>query len=281
LTIQTRKVVFVTGAFVSHRGWDKWRTYFESQGYSTIGPPWPCKDGSAAELRARQPYDTDLAALTLTELIDSYAAIVKQFAEKPILIGHSLGGLIIQILVNRDLAAAGVAIHSVPPLGVFPYEFSFLRGGWKSLGLFTSLKKTYLMSFKEWQYAFVNGMPLKEQREAYENFAIPESKTVARGGLTSAAKVDFAKPQAPLLLTSGSTDHLIPAHLILRNFKKYERSDSVLDYKESPGRNHFVLGQSTWREDADYILDWVGKHVPTGLEKEVVNLKYLTWASSS
>ena len=107
-----------------------------------------------------------------------------------------------QIIVNRDLAAAGVAIHPVPPLGVFPYEFSFLKAGWKALGLFSSLKKTYLMSFKDWQYAFVNGMPLKAQQEAYDKYTIPESKTVARGGLTSAAKVDFKKYHPPLLITA-------------------------------------------------------------------------------
>lgn len=193
-------------------------------------------------------------------MVDHYAAIVKSFPEKPIIIGHSLGGLITQILVNRDLAAAGIAIHPVPPLGVFPYEFSFLKAGWKSLGLFTSLKKTYLMSFKDWQYAFVNGMPLEEQLKAYEENTIPESKTVARGGLTSAAKVDFKKKHAPLLITSGSEDNIIPAHLNQRNYKKYAKdNNSILDYKEFSGRNHFVVGQSTWKEDADYILQWLAK----------------------
>lgn len=261
MSIQSNTVVFVTGAFVSHRGWDEWRGYFESKGYKTIAPPWPYKDASsAAELRARQPNDTDLAALTLSEVIDSYAAVIKGLPEKPILIGHSLGGLMTQVLVNRDLAAAGVAIHSVPPLGVFPYEFSFLKAGWKSFGLFTSIKKTYLMSFKTWQYAFVNGMVLEDQKVAYENSTIPESKTVARGGLSKAAKVDFAKPHAPLLFTSGSTDNITPAHLNFRNFKKYRKNDSVLDYKEFPGRNHFVVNLPTWKEDADYILEWIAKH---------------------
>ncbi len=122
------------------------------------------------------------------------------------------------------------------------------------------------MSFNKWQYAFVNNMPLEEQRAAYEENTIPQSKTVARGGLTGAAKVDFKKAHAPLLLTSGNLDNIIPAHLNLRNFKKYEkRSDSVLDYKEFIGRNHFVVGQPTWKEDADYILD--------GLEKQGVAMQ--------
>jgi len=258
--MKTKNIVFVTGAFVSNSCWDEWRTYFEKNGYNTIAPPWPYKNASATELRNRQPNDTDLAALTLKELIDHYTNVVKGFAEKPIVIGHSLGGLITQIIVNRDLASAGVAIHSVPTLGVFPYEFSFLKGGWKSLGLFTSMKKTYMMSFKDWQYAFVNEMSLAEQKAAYTKFTIPESKTVARGGLTSAAKVDYTKPHVPLLLTSGSIDNIIPAHLNARNYRKYVTGNSVLDYKEFPGRNHFVLGQPTWKEDADYILNWLNEH---------------------
>jgi len=258
--IQNKNIVFVTGAFVTNSCWNEWRTYFEERGYNTIAPPWPFKNGTASDLRNRQPNDTDLAALTLDELIDYYADIIKKYPEKPIVIGHSLGGLMTQVIVNRDLAAAGIAIHPVPTLGVFPYEFSFLRAGWKSLGLFTSLKKTYLMSFSDWQYAFVNGMPWELQKESYEKFTIPESKTVARGGLTKAAKVDYDKPHAPLLITSGSDDNIIPAHLNNRNYNRYKQNGSVLDYKEFAGRNHFVLGQSTWKVDADFIIDWIEKH---------------------
>lgn len=256
----TKNIVFVTGAFVTHHCWDEWRVYFESKGYHTVAPPWPFKNGTAAELRNRQPNDTDLAALTLTQLVDHYISIVKSYPEKPIVIGHSLGGLITQIIVNRDLAAAGVAIHPVPPQGIIPYEFSFLKAGWKVLGLFTSLKKTYLMSLSDWQYAFVNGMPLAVQKSSYEHLTVPESKTVARGGLTSAAKVDFDKAHPPLLITAGDEDTIIPAHLNRRIYKRYAKNGSVLDYKEFKGRNHYILGQPIWKEDADYILEWLDKN---------------------
>ncbi len=259
-TIDSRTVLFITGAFVTHTGWDQWQKYFQSKGYQTYAPPWPFKNGTAEELRNRQPDDTDLATLTLGEVVDFYSEFIRKLPEKPIVIGHSTGGLIAQILVNRGLAAAGVPIHSLPPLGVIPYEFSFFKAAWKSLGFFTSKKKTYLMSFKDFQYAFVNGMQLEEQKEAYNKNAIPESKSLARGALTRDAKVDFKKPHAPLLFTSGSEDHIIPASLNQRNVKKYEKNDSVLDYKEFPGRNHFVLGQPTWKEDADYILGWIDAH---------------------
>lgn len=255
--MKTKTILFVTGAFVTHHCWDEWKVYFEDRGYTTLAPAWPFKDATAAELRARQPHDTDLAHLTLAELVDHYANIAKGLPEKPIIIGHSLGGLITQILLNRGLAAAAVAIHSVPPQGIIPYEFSFLKSTWGALGLFTSLDETYLMPFDTWQYAFVNEMPLQEQQKAYDLFTAPESKRVARGGLTSAAAVDFDKPHAPLLLTSGSLDNIIPAHLNHRNYERYKKNGSVLEYKEFPGRNHHVLAQAGWESDADYILNWI------------------------
>ncbi|WP_221392656.1 alpha/beta hydrolase [Dyadobacter sp. NIV53] len=260
-SIQSKTVVFITGAFVGNNCWDEWQTYFQSKGYATSAPPWPYKDAPVEELRERHPHgDKELALLTLNELIDHYVTIIEALPEKPIVIGHSYGGLLTQLMVNRDITAAGIAIHSVPPLGVFPYEFSFLKAGWKSLGLFTSIEETYMMSFEDWQYAFVNGMPLDVQQEAYDKFTIPESKTVARDALSSAAKVDFKKDHVPLLFTAGDTDHITPAHLNNRNFKAYENENSVLDYKVFSNRNHFVLGLPTWKEDADYILDWISVH---------------------
>ena len=257
----SKTVLFITGAFVHHSGWEPWKAYFESKGYKTLNPAWPFKDmPTAADLRNRQPNDTDLAALTLEELVDHYANIAKSLPEKPIAVGHSLGGLITQILVSRDVVAAGVAIHPVAPQGIIPYEFSFLKAGYKALGFFTDIHKTYLMSLSDWQYAFTNEMTLDEQKATWEANTIPESKTVARGGLTSAAKVDFDSPHVPLLITSGSLDNIIPPHLNIRNYNAYNKDNgSVTDYKEFPGRNHFVVGQPTWQEDADYILEWLGR----------------------
>lgn len=256
-----KTVVFVTGAFVGNNCWDEWQLYFQSKGYQTVAMPWPYKEDPVPALRARHPSGNEgLTKLTLAEVIDSYAKVIKTFPEKPIVIGHSLGGLMTQILLNRDLASAAVAIHPVPPMGVIPYEFSFLKAGWRSLGLFTSMKKTYLMSFKTWQYAFVNGMPLAEQQAAYDQLTIPESKRVARGGLTGAAKVDFKKAHAPLLIMAGAKDNIIPAHLNKRNFKAYaKRADSVLEYIEFPSRNHLVLGQKGWEGNADFALSWLEK----------------------
>lgn len=254
--LTSKHIVFVTGAFVSHHGWRNWQSFFEARGYTTVAPPWPHKDGTAAELRVLHPNNRALADLTLSELVDHYANVVRSLPEKSILIGHSLGGLVTQILLNRDLAEGAIVLHSVPPLGVIPFEFSFLKAGWKSLGLFTSMKETYMMSFKDWQYAFVNGMPLEVQRAAYEENTIPESKRVARGGLTSAAKVDFQKPHGPLLFIGGSHDHIIPASMNRRTYVRYTDKNSITEYQELPN-NHFVVGLPNWEETATRVLEWI------------------------
>ena len=258
---QSHTVLFITGAFVSSSGWDDWRDYFEHRGYKTLAPPWPHKIVSAEAMRARHP-DKELAALRFPELVEHFARIARGLPEKPILIGHSTGGLIVQKLLQQDLGVAGVAIHSLPPLGVIPLEASFYKAALKSLGFFTSLDDTYLMSFPEWQYAFTNGMPYDVQKESYERNVVPESKRMARSVLTPASRIDFRKPHAPLLFIAGDEDNIIPASLNRANYRKYKAHDgeSITEYKEFPGRNHFVLGQPTWREDAEYALTWVEAH---------------------
>jgi pimeloyl-ACP methyl ester carboxylesterase len=253
---QSKRIIFITGAFVGNNCWDEWRKYFEDKGYKTIAPPWPHKDATPEELRNRQP-DAGIASNRLAALTDYFARIAQGFTEPPILIGHSIGGLMVQLLLQRGIGACGVAIHPVPPQGIITFKFSFLKAGWGALGFFTSTKKSYLMSFRGWQYAFTNGMDCDEQKQSYYKFAIPESKLVARDTITSAAKINFEKPHAPLLITSGSDDHSIPASLNYSNYKKYKQGNSITDYKEFKGRNHFVLGQPTWKEDADFILNWL------------------------
>jgi pimeloyl-ACP methyl ester carboxylesterase len=254
----SKTVVFITGAFVNSDCWNDWKAYFEQQGYHAIAPAWPHKDAPACTLRQRHP-DAEVAGQRLANLTAYFEAIVKQLPEKPILVGHSMGGLITQLLVQKDLVAAGIAIHSLQPQGIFTFKFSFYKAGWGALGFFTDTKKTYLMSFTAWQYAFTNGMPFEQQKEAYYNLLVPESKLLVRDATTSAAKVDFARPHVPLLFLSGSTDRFIPASLNFTNYKKYTHPQSVTNYKEFPGRNHFVLGQPNWKESADFILNWLTK----------------------
>ncbi|MXN90356.1 alpha/beta fold hydrolase [Flavobacterium sp. Sd200] len=258
----TKTIMLISGAFVTSDGWGEWKSYLESKGYIVIVPAWPYKDGTVDGLRAKHK-DSIPSEYDLKKIVDYHAAIIDKLPEKPILIGHSFGGLIVQLLLQRDKGAAGIAYHSVPAKGVFVYKYSFLKALSGPLGLFRSEDTTFLMSFKQWQYAFTNGMPEAEQRAYYDKLVVPESRKVIRGALKDMGKIDFKKEHAPLLFVSGSTDNIIPASLNKKNYEryiKYQPEGSVTEYKEFEGRNHLAMSQPTWQEDVNYIIAWASKY---------------------
>ncbi|MBL7719777.1 MAG: alpha/beta hydrolase [Flavipsychrobacter sp.] len=254
--IQSKTILFITGAFVSNRGWAQWQNWFADKGYQTYAPSWPHKDGSPADLRKGQP-NASIASLRLSQLVDHYASFIETLPERPIIVGHSFGGLISQLLVQKGVAEAAVMIHSVPPQGVFTSRLSFYKATWGPLGIFTNPNKSFLMNFEQWQYAFTNGMTYEEQRASYEANVIPESKRASRDALTAAAAIDFKKPHVPMLFVAGEIDNIMPASLNKSNFKKYKHTGSVTEFKEFEGRNHYTVAQPGWEKVTNYIYDWI------------------------
>jgi len=249
-------IVFITGAFVTTACWDAWKPFFEAQGYTCYAPAWPHKHAPAAELRRQHPH-SPIAQNGLADVLRVYKEFIAQLPARPIVIGHSYGGLLVQLLVQQDLVAAGVAIESAPPRGVVAWSWPMLRAMLPMLGLFTSRKTTYLPTFAQWQQSIANGLPLAEQQRTYERLLAPESKQVIRDTLSRRARVDFRRPHAPLLFLAGGADHLMPAVLNLANYRRYRHAGSIRAYHELPGRNHALLGQPTWQEDATRVLHWL------------------------
>ncbi len=194
--------------------------------------------------------------IDITRVVKQYTEKVKLLSEKPIIIGHSMGGLIVQLLLQQNLALAGVAIDSAPPMGLITAKWSFLKSNWPHITPFISKEKPIAMTFERFQYTFVNSMPLADQKLAYEKYVVPESRQVPLEALS--ARIDFSKPHPPLLFISGGADHIVPAALNKANFNRYKRSASKIDYKEFPGRVHFTIGQQGWENVANYILAWLG-----------------------
>jgi pimeloyl-ACP methyl ester carboxylesterase len=252
----SKSVVFIHGMFMTPLCWEQWIQYFQTRGYTCTAPGWPGRDKPVETLRANHP-DPELGKLTLVDVVEHCATHIKSLPEKPVLIGHSMGGLVVQLLLQRDIAAAGVAIHPAPPMVVFTTKWSFFKSNWPMINPLISQYRPHLMSFEEFQYAFVNTLPLADQRAAYDRYVVPESRRVPRQSLSGAARIDFSKPHPPLLLTAGSVDHIIPASLNKTNSSKYRNSSSVADYKESAGRVHFTMWQKGWEQEADYILAWL------------------------
>jgi pimeloyl-ACP methyl ester carboxylesterase len=250
----SKTIVFIHGMYMNPLSWEKWIPYFEGKGYECYAPAWPGRD-QPIEILRQKCLAPELGKLGLNEVRDTITEFVGSLPEKPILIGHSMGGLIVQLLLQKDLASAGVAIDSAPPMGVLTAKWSFLRSNFPHITPFVSQNSPIRMSFKRFQYTFVNDLPLTEQQRAYSKYVVPESRRVPRQSLT--AKIDFSKPHAPLLLIAGSADHLIPASLNRTNFNKYKSSASVTVFKEFPGRTHYIIGQKNWEDVADYILAWL------------------------
>jgi pimeloyl-ACP methyl ester carboxylesterase len=256
--MKTKTIVLIHGMFMTSLCWEKWIPYYEAKGYKVLAPAWPGRDKSVAELRKAHP-DPELAKLKLNHIVDHMELFIKSLDEKPAIIGHSMGGLAVQLLLQRDVAVAGVAIDPAPPAGVFTTEFSFLKANFPAINPFL-LSQPVQMSFEHFQYAFVNTLPLDEQRAAYGRYVVPESRGVPTSSLGAAGKVDFQRPRRPLLITAGEQDHIIPASLNKTNYQKY-KGTYVTDFKEFAGRDHFLIGSRGWEEIADYALDWLNKKV--------------------
>lgn len=256
--IKSKTVVFITGAFAGHHTWDKWISYYEGRGYNCTAPPWPYKSASPQVLRNKHPHDTSLANTSLSQVLEYYLHIIEQQPERPIVIGHAMGGLIVQLLLQRNILAAGIALHSMPPRGIYTFKPSFLWSILKVTGVFSSNSKSHLISFKEWKYAYTNGAPYEEQKYSYEKDVVPLSKRVFKDCFTKNAKVNFSTPRQPLLILSGTTDRITSTALNYNNYLMYNKNNSsVTDYKEFKNKNHFSYGLCSWKEEADYILDWL------------------------
>ncbi|MBI5822399.1 MAG: alpha/beta fold hydrolase [Chloroflexi bacterium] len=254
--MQTKTIVLIHGMFMTPLCWEKWIPYYEAKGYRVFAPAWPGRDKPVDVLRKAHP-DPSLAKLKLNHIVDYMEAFIKGLDEKPAIIGHSMGGLAVQILLQRDVAVGGIAIDPAPPAGVFTTEWSFVKSNFPAINPFL-LNQPVQMTFEHFQYAFANTLPLEEQRTAYDRYMVPESRGVPTSSLGSAGQVDFSKPRRPLLITAGEKDHIIPASLNRSNHKKY-KAPSVTDFKEFTGRDHFLIGSRGWEEIAEYCLQWFGK----------------------
>lgn len=253
----SKTIVFIHGLFVTNNCWDEWVKYYEAKGYTCYAPAYPLKNDSPQQLR-NNVESGKIETLRLKTIVQFYKDTIAKIGGKPILIGHSLGGILVQLLINSGYGSAGVCIHSGPPKGLISLKWSFLKS---NLPLLTaSKKKPYVMNLKRWQYAFTNGMPLEQQQRTYNNFLVPESPAIAKDATTNISKVDFSKPHAPLLFTSGTADQIIPVSLNKRNVRKYEDKNSIVEHKVFENKNHFVIGATGWEEVASYIENWIVKH---------------------
>lgn len=258
----TKNVVFIHGAWLTAKGWDNFQPFFEAHGYTTIAPNWPYRDAPVAELRENPP--EELSHLGADEILDHYTRIIQAQPEPPILIGHSFGGLFTQILLDRGLGAAGVAIDPAAPKGVVTPPDA-VRSTSGVLLTWDFWRKIVSMTFEQFQFGFVNGLPLDVQRAAYDGYVVPESGRLfgqavgANFEPHSPLAINFNNAtRAPLLLTAGEHDHTVPLSQVKANFHKYHNSPARTDFVTFPNRTHWLIKQEGWEEVAQRVIDWLG-----------------------
>lgn len=249
-----REIVFVHGMFMTPKSWEGWSRFFAARGHRCHAPAWPFHDGDPAALRAAAP--AGLGKLTLGEVVASVAKTIEALPEKPVVIGHSMGGLVAQRLVAQGLVKAGVCVDSAAPKGVMALSWSFLKSNLPVVNPFAG-DAPFVMSPEHFQYTFCNTVSLDEARAVHEAFVVPESRNVARSSSGADGAVDFSRPHAPLLFIAGELDHIIPAALNKKNHAAYRDAASRCDYREFPGRTHFICGQQGWEEVATFAAEWI------------------------
>jgi pimeloyl-ACP methyl ester carboxylesterase len=252
---QTHPVVFIHGMYMNGRSWAPWIEHFGARGYECHAPSWPYHDGEPAALRAE--IDPRLGSLTFGRVTDHLKAFIDTLPSAPILIGHSIGGLQTQKLVNDGYGLAGVAISPAPPRGVLSFDPHFFRANFPHLNPFAG-NRPVVMTKPRFHYTFANTMTRQASDESFEAYVVPESRNVPRSTLTRQGRIDFRRPHVPLLLIAAEQDHLTPASLIRKNAKAYRAAGSVVDFREFEGRSHFICNQDGWEEVADHTLGWLG-----------------------
>jgi alpha-beta hydrolase superfamily lysophospholipase len=233
--------------------WKKWQDFFESQGYQTYAPEWPYADVSLQEMN-NEP-DPNLEKTNFTDLLDHYKKFIKGLDKEPILIGHSLGGIVVQKLLYDKVGIAGICINSGPPKGIFKLNLDFLIS---NAQLVNPLHKggLTLMSPK-WYHKYVtNEMSFEETVNFMNENCVPSSTLIAKSS-AELSHIDFSAAHKPLLFIAGSKDRSQPATINLENYNAYTDKESLKTFKEFPGRTHNSINMHDWKEIANYINGWL------------------------
>jgi len=250
-------IILIPGLWMTALSWQYWVTHYQDKGYCVIAPNWPGMEGDIEQLRRDS---SRFASLGLQQIIEHYEQIIREIETPPIIIGHGIGGLVTQILLDRGWGAAGVAIASAPVKGITRLPLSMLKLAFSALGN-SFRNKTASLTREQFHRAFANSLTENESLEAFEHYTVPAPNRVllqtafANFIRQPAITVNFRNDtRAPLLLVAGGKDRVAPSSLVKANFDLYRESKAETDYKEYPDQSHFTLLHET--KIADYLLGW-------------------------
>jgi pimeloyl-ACP methyl ester carboxylesterase len=259
-------VVFVHGLWLLPSSWDRWATLFEEAGYTALTPDWPDDPNTVADANANPEV---FAHKTVGQIADHVDEVVRELARKPAIIGHSFGGLLVQILAGRGLAAATVAIDPAPFRGVLPLPLTALKSAWPVLGNPANIKRAIPLTYEQFRFGFANAVSEDEAQELYATFAVPASGVPLFQAATAnlnpwtEAQVDLENPErGPLLIVSGEKDNTVPWAIANASYQQQKKHNpGVTEIVEMPNRGHALVVDSGWREVADTALAFVRRFV--------------------
>jgi non-heme chloroperoxidase len=254
-------VVFIHGLWLLPSSWDRWATLFEENGFAALTPGWPDDPETVTEANAHPEV---FAGKTVGQVADHYAAVIARLERKPVVIGHSFGGLLAQIVAGRGLSAVTVAIDAAPFRGVLPLPISALKSSSPVLGNPANRHRAVPLTFEQFRFAFANAVPEDEAKQLYETYAVPapgaplfQAAAANLNPWTEAKVVTKGPDRGPMLIISGEKDHTVPRAIADATYKKQKRNEDVTEFVEIPGRGHALTIDSGWREVAETSLAFV------------------------
>ena len=254
-------VVFIHGLWLLPSSWDRWGELFESAGYTAVKPGWPDDPETVADAKAHPEV---FAGKGVGHVADHVGGIVKSLQKKPVVIGHSFGGLLAQIVAGRGLSAVTVAIDPAPFRGVLPLPFSALKSASPVLSNPLNFNKAVPLTYEQFRFAFANAVGEDEAKQLYETYAVPApgeplfQAAFANLNPWTEVKVDTTNPQrGPLLIIEGEKDNTVPWAIANASYRRQKRNPGVTEIKKIAGRGHALVIDSGWKEVADTALTFV------------------------
>lgn len=250
----TNTLLMIHGMWGGPFYWANFRSVLEPLGWHCVATTLPYHG-----MDPRAPPDPRLGR---TSVLDYAAALEKEIdalGESPILVGHSMGGLLAQMLCARGRARAAVLLAPAWPAGIFGLSPSVLKSFLPVMRRWGFWRKPMRQPFAAAAYSMLHLLPAAQQRAIYAQFVYESGRAAAEIGLWPldrhrASRVDPAKVTCPLLVIAGSQDRVTPAHVVRRVARRYgERAH----FHPFENHAHWLVGEPGWEQVADYVAQWL------------------------